>query len=223
MFSFSFFSIIGWDIGFNYHDIEWYALGGGVSSSQGHPWLGGALWGENLLVLWYIFLTYPKYLVELYLHWSPVAYWVFTNLGSSSFDILSFCISYCSWGSQGKNTEVVCHSLLQWTTFCQTSPPWPTHPGWPHMAWLSFIELEKAVVHVIRLTSFLWLWFQCVCPLMPSRNTYHITWVSLTLDVGYLFIAAPAKWSRCKEHIWVSSKEVDEPRTHYTEWSESER
>ena len=25
--------------------------------------------------------------------------------------------SYCSWGSQGKNTEVVCHSLLQWTTF----------------------------------------------------------------------------------------------------------
>ena len=23
--------------------------------------------------------------------------------------------SYCSWGSQGKNTEVVCHSLLWWT------------------------------------------------------------------------------------------------------------
>ena len=22
-----------------------------------------------------------------------------------------------------KNTEVVCHSLLQWTTFCQISPP----------------------------------------------------------------------------------------------------
>ena len=25
--------------------------------------------------------------------------------------------SYCSWGSQGKNTEVVCHSLLQGTHF----------------------------------------------------------------------------------------------------------
>ena len=25
----------------------------------------------------------------------------------------------CSWGSQGKNTEVVCHSLLQWTMFKQ--------------------------------------------------------------------------------------------------------
>ena len=32
-------------------------------------------------------------------------------------------LSYFSCGSQGKNTEVVCHSLLQWTTFCQNSPP----------------------------------------------------------------------------------------------------
>ena len=29
--------------------------------------------------------------------------------------------------------------------------------------------------------------------------------------------------SQKKEHIWVSSDEVDEPRTYYTEWSESER
>ena len=28
---------------------------------------------------------------------------------------------------------------------------------------------------------------------MPSRNSYHLTWVSLTSDVGYLFTAAPAK------------------------------
>ena len=95
-----------------------------------------------------------------------------------------FAFSYCSWGSQGKNSEMVCHSLLQWTTFCQTSPPWPTHLGWPHMAWLSFIELDKAVVRVIRLASLLWLWFQSVCPPMPSLSTYHHTWVSLTLDVG---------------------------------------
>ena len=31
--------------------------------------------------------------------------------------------SYCSWGSQGMNAEVVWHSLLQGTTFCQNSPP----------------------------------------------------------------------------------------------------
>ena len=28
---------------------------------------------------------------------------------------------------------------------------------------------------------------------MPSRSTYHLTWVSLTLGVGYLLTAAPAK------------------------------
>ena len=42
-----------------------------------------------------------------------------------------FAFSYCSWDSQGKNTEVVCHSLLLWTMFCQNSPPWPICLGWP--------------------------------------------------------------------------------------------
>ena len=32
---------------------------------------------------------------------------------------------------------------------------------------------------------------------MPCHYTYHLTWISLILDVGYLFTAAPAKHSRC--------------------------
>ena len=117
-----------------------------------------------------------------------------------------FASLYCSWGSRGKNTEVVCHSLLQWITFCQTSPPWPVHLGWPHTAWLSFIELDKVVVRVIRLASCLWLWFQSICPLMPSISAYHLTWVSLNLDVGCLFTAAPAKHSRSSlPWMWGSS------------------
>ena len=108
-----------------------------------------------------------------------------------------FAFSYCSWDSQGKNTEVVCQSLLQWTTFCQNSPPWPICLGWPYTAWFNFTELDKAVVCMIRLIIFLWLWFQSVCPLMPSLRAYHLTGVSLTLDVGYLFMVAPAKRSRC--------------------------
>ena len=63
--------------------------------------------------------------------------------------------SSCSWGSHSKNTGVVCHSLLQWTTFCQAFPPWPVHLGWPHTAWLSFIGLAKAVVCMIRLARWL--------------------------------------------------------------------
>ena len=41
----------------------------------------------------------------------------------------------CSWSSRGKNTGVVCHSLLQWTTLWN-SPLWRILLGWPCMAWL---------------------------------------------------------------------------------------
>ena len=33
----------------------------------------------------------PSFFLELFLHWSPVAYWAPADLGSSSFSILSFC------------------------------------------------------------------------------------------------------------------------------------
>ena len=57
----------------------------------------------------------PSFFLELFLHWSPVAYWAPTDLWSSSSVSYHFAFSYCSWGSQSKNTEVACHSLLQWT------------------------------------------------------------------------------------------------------------
>ena len=107
----------------------------------------------------FCFGSVSSFFLELFLHWSPVAYWAPTDLGSSSFSVLSFCLFMLFMDFPGKNTEVVCHSLLQWTTFCQTSPPRPVRLGWPHMAWLSFIYLDKAVVHVTRLASFPWLWF----------------------------------------------------------------
>ena len=44
--------------------------------------------------------------------------------------------SNCWWGFRSKNTEVVCHSPLQWTTFCQNSPPRPIHLGLTRTAWL---------------------------------------------------------------------------------------
>ena len=140
------------------------------------------------------FGSIPSFFLELFLHWSPVAYWAPTGPGSSSQNpiILPFHTVHGVL-----KARILKWSLLQWTTFCQTSLPWAARPGWPHTAWLSFIELDKAVVRVIRLTSFLWLWFQCVCPLMPSHNTYRLIWVSFTLDVGYLFTAAPAKRSCC--------------------------
>ena len=62
---------------------------------------------------YFCFGSISSFFLELFLHWSPVACWTPTNLGGLSFTILSFAFSYCSWGSQGKNNEVVCHSFLQ--------------------------------------------------------------------------------------------------------------
>ena len=83
--------------------------------------------------------------------------------------------------------SLVDHILSEFSTMTRLS--------W--MALHSFIELDEAMFHVIRLVSFLWLWFQSAWPLMPTLSTYHLTGVSLTLDVGYLFMAAPAKHSCC--------------------------
>ena len=55
--------------------------------------------------------------------------------------------SSCSWGSHGKNTGVVCHPLLQWTTLSE--PSTMIHPSWgaQHSMAHSFIELCKPLLH----------------------------------------------------------------------------
>ena len=101
----------------------------------------------------------------LFLYWSPVAYWAPTNLGSSSFNVISVCLFILFMGFSRK--EYWCdltfpspgdHVLSELSTM--------THPSWvaPHSIAHSFIELDKAVVHVISLVSFLWLWFSFCLP-----------------------------------------------------------
>ena len=60
----------------------------------------------------------------------PVAFWRLSDLGASSFDVISFCFFisfytfylflYCSWASHGRNTGVVCHSLSSESHFVRT-------------------------------------------------------------------------------------------------------
>ena len=83
----------------------------------------------------FCFGSISLFFLELFLHWSPVAHLEPTNLGHSSSSVLSFCLCILLMGSQGKNTQVVCHSLLLWIMFCQKSPLWLIHLGWPYMAW----------------------------------------------------------------------------------------
>ena len=113
---------------------------------------------------YFCFGSVSSFFLELLLHSSPVAYWAPTDLGSSSFSVIYFC-------SQGKTTGVVCHSLLPSPVnhilselSSMTHPSWVALNGMTH----SFIELDKAVIHVISLVSFLRLWFAFYLPLIDK-------------------------------------------------------
>ena len=62
-----------------------------------------------------------SFFLQLFLHWPPVVYWAPTDLGSSSFSVLSFCLFVLFmgfsrqeyWSSLPFPSPVVCHSLLQ--------------------------------------------------------------------------------------------------------------
>ena len=124
------------------------------------------------------FGSVSSFFPELFLHSSLVAYGAPTDLGMHLSVSYLFAFSYSSWGSEGKNTEVVCHSLLKWTTFYQNSPPWLIHLGWPYRAWL-IISLNK-----IRLWSMWSVWlvfcdcgFHSVCPLMEKdKRLVEASW-----------------------------------------------
>ena len=111
------------------------------------------------------FGSVSSFFLELFLHWYPIAYWAPINLGSSSFSVISFCLFIWSMGFSRQEywsglpfPSPVDHILSELSTM--THPSWVALHGMAH----SFTELDKAVVHVIRLVNFLWLWFSVCLP-----------------------------------------------------------
>jgi len=82
--------------------------------------------------------------------------------------------------------------------------------------WMAFPRLscKKTVTSV--LLSFLFWW--SICHVMSCR-VKRPTWKGTEV----VYIHNEILHSNKKECICISSNEVDEPRTYYTEWSESER
>ena len=87
-----------------------------------------------------------SFFLELFLHWSPVAYWAPTNLGSSSFSVLSFCLFILFMGFSRQEyrsclpfPSPVDHILWELSTMTDLS--WVALHGMGH----SFTELDKAV------------------------------------------------------------------------------
>ena len=110
----------------------------------------------------FCFGSISSFFLELFLYFSPVAYWAPTNLGSSSFSVLSFCFCILFMGFWRHEyllfSSSVDHVLSD--LFTMTRSSWVALHGMAH----SFIELEKAVVHVISLVSFLWFSFSFCLP-----------------------------------------------------------
>ena len=111
-----------------------------------------------LLFVWFhfCFASISSFFLELFLHSSPVTYWAPTDLGSSSFSVISFClfILYMGFLIQEYCSDLlllspVNHVLSELSTMA--CPSWVALQGMAH----SFIELDKAMVYVISLVSFL--------------------------------------------------------------------
>ena len=165
------------------HIYSIYSITSTSITSHIHNWVLFSLWLHPFIPSGVIF------------HWSPVAYWAPTDPRSSPFSILLFCLFILFMGFSRQEywnglpfPSLVVHILSDLSTMAHLSWVAPR-------AWLSFIELDKAVVLV-------WLDWLVFCnygfsvsALWCSLTT--LTWVSLTLDMSYLFMAAPAKRSHC--------------------------
>ena len=102
----------------------------------------------------FYFGSISSFFLQLFLYRSPVAYWASTNLGSSSFSVISFCllilfVSRQECWSGLPYPSPMDHILSELSTI--TCPSWVALYGTAH----SFIEIDKAVVHMISLVSFL--------------------------------------------------------------------
>ena len=84
------------------------------------------------------FGSISSFFLELFLYWSLVVYWAPTDLGSSFFSVLSFCIFMLFMGFSKQEYWSGLPFPLQWPMFFQNSPPWPICFAWPYRHGSSF-------------------------------------------------------------------------------------
>ena len=127
----------------------------------------------------FCFGSIPSFFLELFLHWSPVAYWAPIDLESSSFSILSFCLFILFMGFSRQEywsglpfPSPVDHILSDFCTMTRLSWVAPR-------AWLSFIEVDKAVVLV-------WLDWLVFCDYGFSVSALWCSLATPTVLLGFL-------------------------------------
>ena len=141
------------------------------------------------------FGSISSFSLELFLHWSPVAYWSPTDLGSSFFSVLSFCLFILFMGFSRQEywsgfpfLSPVDHILSELSTMTHLS--WMILHGMAH----GFIELDKAVLHVISWLVFCDCGFHSVCLLIippcqeSPQEKVHRTRIYASMHAESVFI-----------------------------------
>ena len=146
----------------------------------------------------FCFGSIPSFFLELFLHWSPVAYRAPTDLASSSFSILSFClfilfmkISRQEYWSGLPFPSPVGHILSNLSTRTRLSwvAPW---------SWLGFIELDKALFLV-------WLYWLVFCEYSFSVSALWCPLATPTILLGFLLSCA---WGTSSQLLQQSAAAV---------------
>ena len=113
----------------------------------------------------FCFGSIPLFFLELFLRSPWIAYWSPTNLESSSFSVLSFCLFILLMGFSRQEYWIglPLHSTVDHVLSEHSTVTCPSCVALQCMAH-NFIGLDKAVIHVISLVSFPWLWFWFYLP-----------------------------------------------------------
>ena len=133
----------------------------------------------------FCFGSIPSFFLELFLHWSPVAYWTPTDLGSSSFSILSFYLFILFMGFSRQEywsglpfPSPVDHILSDLSTMIR--PSWVAPEG-------------MALFHWVRQgCSLVWLDWLVFCDYGFSVSALCCPLAIPTIFLGFL-LPAPAK------------------------------
>ena len=143
----------------------------------------------------FCFGSVPSFFLELFLHRSPVAYWAPTDLGSSSFSVLSFAFHTLP--------GVLKAVILKWFAIPFSSGPHSVRPLHHDPSVLDGPRWHGLVLELDKLWP-VWPDWPVVCECgsvcLPSdalSQRLPSYCVSLILDMGYVFMAAPAKRSHC--------------------------
>ena len=163
----------------------------------------------------FCFGSIHSFFLELFLHWSPVAYLVPTDLGSSSFSILSFCLFLLFKGFSRQEywsglpfPSLGDHILSDLSTMTWLS--WVAADGMAYFHeldktvvlwsdWLDFyaygsvcLPFDALLQHLLSYLGFSYLWwgvslYSCSCKAQS---------LLLTLDQGHLLMATPSDLAR---------------------------